>query len=158
MPGSFEELYADRFRDVANLVRPLVGADAEDVANDAFSVAWARWNDLRGFDLPDAWVRKVARRIALTRLRRDIVRAQREPLTASPDPDGMGDPDLNLALRRLPDEIRTAVWLHYVADRPLDDVASELRTIAPTVKTWLHRARPQLAEEVSGLRGRWVLE
>jgi RNA polymerase sigma-70 factor (ECF subfamily) len=158
--GTFEDVYASSFRRIASAVRPLAGADAEDVANEAFVVAWTRWDEVGRFDLPDAWVRTVARRIALARARREAMRASREASSGETrlDNEGPRDIDISAAIRRLPEPARAAVALHYTEDRALAEVAEALETIEPTVKTWLHRARPLLAEDVSGLRGRWVLD
>lgn len=45
-------------------------AEAEDVVGAAFEQAWLRWATVRELDSPEAWVRTVARRLALSRWRR----------------------------------------------------------------------------------------
>jgi RNA polymerase sigma-70 factor (ECF subfamily) len=157
--ASFEDVYEASFRRVTRSIHAIVGADAEDVANEAFAAAWVRWDEVGAYDIPQAWVRKVARRMAIARARRERMRDAREVLaTTDHAPSHRADPDLGVALARLSDAARAAVALHYAEDRPLDDVAAALGTITPTVKTWLHRVRPRLAEDVAGLRGRWILE
>jgi RNA polymerase sigma-70 factor (ECF subfamily) len=156
--ATFEDVYAASFRRIVGSLRSIVGADAEDVANDAFAVAWSRWDEVRTYDLPEAWVRKVARRIALARARREADRDSREVFAGEPTLVSTHDRDLHDAVRRLPDSFRAAVALHYLEDRTIDEVAEMLDAPTPTVKTWLHRARPRLAADVSGLRGRWTLD
>ena len=52
------------------------------------------------------------------------------------------------AVRSLPDRQAQIVALHYLDDRPVDEIA-ELLEIAPgTVKTQLHRARATLANRL----------
>src|SRR5438270_7042124 len=61
---TFEAFYRARFGPTVAVVRPLVGAAAEDVAQEALMVVFRRWSDVSRLELPGAWVRKVALRIA----------------------------------------------------------------------------------------------
>lgn len=47
-------------------------SDAQDIAQEAFARAWQRWDSVRGYDCPEAWVRRVATNLATSRFRRDL--------------------------------------------------------------------------------------
>ena len=63
----FEEFYRASYGRTVALVAAITGSrhEAEDVAQEAYARALARWSRLRGYDLPEAWVRKVALRLAI---------------------------------------------------------------------------------------------
>ena len=54
------------------MVAAIVGSkhEAEDIAQEAYARALSRWHRVRDYDLPDAWVRQVAVRIAIDSGRR----------------------------------------------------------------------------------------
>jgi len=74
-----------------------------------------------------------------------FARRQREEQVAEPSPDRVV---LVAALARLPERQRQAVVLHYLADLPLAAIALELGVAEGTVKSWLHRARTALADQL----------
>jgi RNA polymerase sigma-70 factor (ECF subfamily) len=57
--------------------------------------------------------------------------------------------DLVAALMTLSPHEREAIVLHYLADRPIDEIAREMKVPAGTVKSWLSRGRSRLAERLS---------
>ncbi len=78
----FEEFYRASYGRTFALVAAITGSrhEAEDVAQEAYARALARWSRLRGYDLPEAWVRKVALRLAIDsgrRRRRNLAAAAR---------------------------------------------------------------------------------
>lgn len=124
-------------------------AEAEDVVSEAYQRAWLRWNSVQQADSPEAWVRAVARRLAVSRWRRtrNATLAWRRRGTAddSPPLDGV-HVDLMSALRKLPAKQRTAVVLHHLADLSVEQVAAETGTSVSAVKQQLVRGRAALAE------------
>jgi predicted RNA polymerase sigma factor len=58
----FAEFYEASYRRVVALVAAIVGDrhQAEDIAQEAFSRALTRWQRVARYDLPEAWVRRVA--------------------------------------------------------------------------------------------------
>ena len=50
-------------------------------------------------------------------------------------------------IKRLPERYRKAVWLRYVKDLSYEEIMHALQVPMGTVKTWLNRARAQLAKE-----------
>ncbi|MEU4193745.1 sigma-70 family RNA polymerase sigma factor [Kribbella sp. NPDC026611] len=124
-------------------------ADAEEVAQDAYVKLLGRWDAIRRYDDPEAWVRAVAVRNLISRLRRQQV-AHRALARLSgrvepaPGPDGNAL-DVAAALARITPEQRAVVVLHHVMDLPVEQIAEELQVPPGTVKSRLARARRALA-------------
>lgn len=101
-------------------------ARAEEIAQDAFVQVLVHWPKVSRYERPDAWVRRVAIRLALRSLRRDrlwqLVRGGLLPR----EPDRPVRYDLDSAIRQLPGSQRAAIVLHYYEDRPTAEVASIL--------------------------------
>ncbi len=156
----FGEFYRREFGRVAGSVRSLVGAGAEDVAQEAFIAALQRWDEVAGFDVPFAWVRRVAIRIAGRRAWRDRMRSTLEARVGTPDQLAQPESDLDLvaALADLPSRHAAAVWLHHLEDRPVVEVADRLGCGVAAAKVLLLRSRRRVAERLGGLTGRWVAE
>lgn len=70
--AEFAEFYQGSYARVVTLVAVLPGDEheAQDVAQDAFARALGRWPRLRKYDVPEAWVREVAFRLAIDAGRR----------------------------------------------------------------------------------------
>jgi RNA polymerase sigma-70 factor (ECF subfamily) len=148
----FSEFYAAHFHSLTVQLFAHTGDlnEAQDVVQEAFCRALARWAQLVSYDDPVAWVRRVAWNIATSRWRRlrtamAFARRQREEQVPEPSPDRVA---LVAALARLPERQRQAVVLHYLADMPLTAIAAELGVAEGTVKSWLHRARTALAGQM----------
>lgn len=120
--------------------------DAADAVQEAFIQADRRWADVSLLDDPAGWVRRVAVHRLLNgqrngRRRREILATIR-PVS---DTDLAADLlDLRRAIAALPDRMRATVCLHYLADLPVDQVATVLEVGAGTVKSNLHDARARL--------------
>ena len=137
-------------REYARLVRALgvaFGAEAAaDAVQEAFIRADRRWGRVGRMDDPAAWVRRVALNRLLNgrrdaRRQADIV-AGVHVVSASDITDERLD--LHRAIEALPEQMRLAVCLHYLADLSVADVASALGVAAGTVKSNLHDARKRL--------------
>lgn len=154
----YDAFYAGAFGRVAREIRPMLGPDAEDIAQEALLVARERWDVVQTLDRPEAWVRRVALRMSARRARRERDRANLE--AAADPPRDIPAPDLDLvaALLDLPDRHAAAVRLHHLEDRPVAEVAEMLGCTEGAAKILLLRARRVLAERVIGLTGRWVSE
>jgi RNA polymerase sigma-70 factor (ECF subfamily) len=108
-----------------------------------------RWGAIRRYDDPEAWVRAVAVRALISRLRRQQVahRALAKlsgRLESAPGPDGAAL-DVAGALASITPEQRAVVVLHHVMDLPVEQIAAELQVPPGTVKSRLARARQALA-------------
>jgi RNA polymerase sigma-70 factor (ECF subfamily) len=147
---AFDALYEGSFRRLVAQVYAMCGnfAEAQDCVQEAFVRAWDRRRSLDPDQSPEAWVRTVAYRLAVSRWRR----AQRALglQDRSQLPDGLAEPDpsrvaLLRALRRLPPDQRRAVVLHHLCDVSVRDIAIETGVPVGTVKARLSRGRTALA-------------
>ena len=121
-----------------------MSAGRREIADEATAEAFARLFDHRlGVRDPVAWVFRTAFRLGAADLRRE------QALDAEiPDQPGVQEPELPADLQALlsalsPDQ-RVAVFLHYVADLPVSEVARLSGSTTATVKVRLHRARRAL--------------
>jgi RNA polymerase sigma-70 factor, ECF subfamily len=155
---SFAEFYLANYARTVATVAAMLGnrAEAEDVTQEAFARALARWPRLSGYDLPDAWVRQVAVRLAIDSVRRRrragklAERVAASPAPAPPDPlDPLPSTYLTAALLRVPLRQREVLVLHYLTDLPVEVIARERGISAGTVKTRLAAGRRRLEQELS---------
>jgi RNA polymerase sigma-70 factor (ECF subfamily) len=132
--------------------------DAEDVVQDTFLRALRA---IGGFDAARP-LRPWLLQIAANRCRTALARRARRPLLASSEPvvdradprAGLADPDdlageLERVLQRLRPEYRLVFVLFHEQNLSYEEIAQTARRPVGTIKTWLHRARAQLAEELS---------
>lgn len=123
-------------------------AEAQDAVQEAFIRAWQRWETVSGYDDPEAWLRVVASRIAVSRWRslrsraRAYLRHGAQESIPEPSTDTVA---VVAALRRLSEEQRTAVALYYLCGMPVAEVAQATSAPVGTVKARLSRARAALA-------------
>ena len=150
--ADFARLYHEEFAVAAHAAYTInrSAVRAEELAQDAFAAAYARWDHVRALDRPGAWVRRVAINLAL----KDRDKQRRVRTT----PDGVVDAQvrdrvdresrdvLKDAIDALPQQQRLAVVLHYLHDLPVADVAASLDCAESTAKVHLHRARAALAK------------
>ena len=124
---------------------------AEEIVQEAFTRASMRWSQLRDYDVPEAWVRRVAMNLAVDRARR-LRRQARAILNLEPPPavPAVSVETLALveALRALPVRQRQAIVLHYLADLPIQEIAQVLAVPSGTVKSLLARGRRGLAAKL----------
>jgi RNA polymerase sigma-70 factor, ECF subfamily len=157
LDGDFGEFYQANYGRVVAMATGMLGdrREAEDVAQEAFARALARWPRLRRYDQPGAWVRTVALRLAIDstrRVRRGVratvaLAAQRRP--AEPEPgDALPFTALGAALRELPLRERHVIVLHYLADLPVTEIARECGLPSGTVKARLAAGRKRLGQQL----------
>jgi RNA polymerase sigma factor (sigma-70 family) len=157
----FAAFFDAEFARTARSVNHIVGNAAQDVAQEAFLVALQKWPSVAKLEAPDGWVRLVARRIAWRRRGREQSRWDRESAAtwaAGSRSENMLDMDLQRALSILPHRQRAAIILHYVAGLSVRQAAEVIHAREPAVKVSLFRGRRQLADALTGHRGRWVSE
>lgn len=148
--AAFDAFYDASFAKLVRQTYAICGnlAEAQDCVQEAFVRAWDRRRELDEALAPEAWVRTVAHRLAVSRWRK-AVRAFRSPDRAlelrpsrEPSPDHVA---LHKALAQLPYEQRRALVLHYIADLSVDDIAEEVGAPSGTIKARLSRGRKALA-------------
>lgn len=147
---AFDAFYQASFRRLVGQIYAMCGSvtEAQDCVQEAFIRAWDRRRTLDVDQAPEAWVRTVAYRLAVSRWRRtrksllppDRAHANRPPL--EPDVTHVA---LAHALRQLPADQRRAIVLHHLADLPVAEVAAEVGAPVGTVKARLSRGRAALA-------------
>lgn len=149
---AFDEFYAAKFHALRSQLYAYLGdrAEASDLVQEAFCRAYARWDRIRAYEDPYAWVRRVAWNLATSRLRRQrtslaFLRRQREEHVDEPSPDRVA---LVSALSRLPAPQRRAVVLHYLANLTVAEIATQEDVAEGTVKSWLSRGRTALAQHL----------
>ncbi|WP_051367061.1 SigE family RNA polymerase sigma factor [Hamadaea tsunoensis] len=149
----FDDLYAASFQGLTLQLYAYLGdlAEAQDVVQEAFCRAYARWKSIRDYEDPVLWVRRVAWNLATSRFRRqrtavNFLRRQREEKVAEPSPDRVA---LVRALAKLPAQQRRAVVLHYMAQLSVAEIAQQEGAPEGTVKSWLSRGRAALAGQLT---------
>jgi RNA polymerase sigma-70 factor (sigma-E family) len=161
--GDFEEFYQACYGRMVALIAAMLGDrhQAEDIAQEAFARALTRWKRIARYDVPEAWVRRVALRLTIDasrRMRRArlvsvlLAAGQRGGPSGSrwPDPDvPLAVTALSVALMRLPLAQRQVLILYYLADLPVDDIARDCGVSASTVRTRLAAARRRLQRELT---------
>lgn len=148
--SDFSALYETHFAQLTAQIYAYLGdgTEAQDLVQEAFLRAWQRWNTISGYDDPISWVRRVAWNLAASRHRRNTVRRRFLMKSKPPEPAPGANPDhvaLVKALSQIPAKQRRAVVMHYLADMPIADIATATGARPGTVKSWLHRARNELA-------------
>ncbi len=149
--SDFDAFYRDTARRVIHLVYASTGdlTLAQDCTQEAYSRAWQQWSKVSDYDDPLAWVRTVARRLAISawRKQKGQERAyQRHGVEGHATGATEDRVAVVAALRTLPEPVREAVTMHYIGDLSIEQIAHETNTPAGTVKARLHRGRAQLAQ------------
>ncbi len=158
---SFAELLARHQVSVAHFVRQLLGAgnpDVDDVVQEAFLRAHARLHDYDDRWAFSTWLFTIARRCCLNHARAERRRRRRDSAAARPGATTAdGDPQaITMAIESgaslwaaarlvLTERQFAAVWLRYVEDLAVEEVAAVLECPVGTAKTLLFRARVRLA-------------
>ena len=148
-----EALYRGRF-DVFARVAASVTGDAErarDAVQDAFATAVSRRRSCRGDGPLEAWVWRIVLNGARSDVRRRIPSANGNEHTNG---NGNGHPEhdaeVRIALARLPERQRTAVFLRYYADLSYASIGEALGitegTVAATLNAALTTLRTRLQE------------
>ena len=125
--------------------------EAEDLVQEAFVRAYAAGPRFTRVENPEAWLRTTAVNLYRSRWRkmRNFARI-RDRIAGPPDLPGLEEHLVVVeALRRLPENMRVVLTLHYLADRDVQQIAAELDIPEGTVKSRLSRARDALAAVLS---------
>ena len=134
------------------LVRTRSVADAEDVVQEVFLRCLKSRPEFLSAEHQKAWLIKVAvncsKSLTGNAFRRHIVPEEAAGQLAAEDEPT--DPTVYDAVMQLPEKYRTAIHLYYYEDYAVKEIAQMMRTSESTVKSWLHRARGMLKEELGG--------
>lgn len=152
--GWFAQLYEGSFRKLVLAAYAMTNdlGEAEEITQEAFAIAYGRQSRLAAADSQEAWVRTVVVNLARRRLRRrtmlDRILRRRHDEPQPPADTTSEYLDLHDAIRTLPADQRVVVMLHYLADLPVDEIASIVDIPVGTVKSRLSRARTALATQL----------
>lgn len=146
-------LYQQRFRAFVGGAYAVVGDPeaARDVVQEAFARALRDRRRFRADGTLEAWIWRIVVNVA-----RDVARRSRfadlsaEELAelAVLGSDSTDADRLRAELRTLPERQRLAVFLHYYADLPYDEVARQLDVAPGTVAASLNAARRTLRHRI----------
>lgn len=140
----FRAAYPPVLRTVILIIRDV--AQAEEVTQEAFLKLYENWRRVADYEKPEAWVRRVAIRLAVRHAQRERARASLERHGAETVDALLPDVDLARAVAALTPMQRAAVVLHYFEDQPVTEIARALRVSDSTIKQHLYRARSKLGQ------------
>lgn len=130
-------------------------SDAEEIAQEAFVRLLQRWDRVSRYELPEAWLRLVALRLAYrwATHQRAVSDPDHLPEVSDPSPDVEAAErrlDLDRALATLPATQRAILTGFYLLDLSVDELATVFGLTPGATKTRLHRARAaiRLSEKV----------
>jgi RNA polymerase sigma-70 factor (ECF subfamily) len=149
--ADFELFFMDNYSAVVAALTMMTG-DRErsvDAAQEAFIKAYAKWSTIRSYDMPGAWVRRIAINASRDDYRSERRRRRRElpnvaAESASPAEGVVGDDFAQRLLASLPRRQREVTTLYYIDDRPVSEIATILGLNEGTVKSHLAEARERM--------------
>ncbi len=167
LAGEPFDVWVRRSRDTlfATLMRILRDeSEAEDILQDTYMRAYTRLGSFRGEGDPIGWLRRIAVRLALNRIRARKLRRWL-PLSFGSVEEGfqpldtksLPDADAALAQQRvrleeliekLPAKARVAFSLRVLDDRPYDEIAEAIGSSEATVRSLVSRSRSRLEAEI----------
>lgn len=159
--GAMGRLYEEHSPHVFAVVRRLAGEEqlAEDISQDVWIRAFNRLDQFRGEAGFGTWVHRIARNMAITRLRRmkrrTDVESEGAGSAASPPPDDavIHRHLLEEALDRLAPGYREVLVLHDVEGLTHEEIAESLGIAVGTSKSQLHKARARMREYLGARTG-----
>ncbi len=150
---AYNELARPRIDQLYAMAR-LILRDSEraaDATQEALVAAWRDLSALRDADRFESWLRRLLVNACYQQARRDKRRRHYETAVmaidpVSPDPaSAVADRDqVERGFRRLDEQQRALVVLHYYLDLPLAETAASLGIPIGTVKSRLHRTNQLL--------------
>jgi RNA polymerase sigma-70 factor, ECF subfamily len=158
--GRLVGLYQDR---LYNSLSRVVGADADDIVQDAFVQAYTKLNTFRGSSAFYTWLYRIAFNLAMSHARRERKTASLDEMKSgwgSEPVDGQAAPDAGLeqrecveivqsALAALHTEYRTILVLREIDGCRYDEIAEILDLPVGTVRSRLFRARLALRDQLA---------
>jgi RNA polymerase sigma-70 factor (ECF subfamily) len=149
---AFSSFYEGNYHAVVALAYALTGraAVAEELAQEAFLVAHRNWARVSTYEVPGAFVRRVASNMAVSFTRRLAAEARALSRVAARSPGWSSpleptDQDFWRSVRSLPPRQSQALTLRYLEDLPDDEIAQILGCSPATVRVHLHNGRVALA-------------
>jgi RNA polymerase sigma-70 factor (sigma-E family) len=147
----FDAFYAGSARRVLGQLYAMTGnrSEAEDAVAEAYARAWQRWSTVRDCDSPEAWVRRVASRVAVSSWRKAVNRLRAHHRDAvEQEVAGLSTDHVALvhALRQVPADQRRVIVLHHLVGLSVAEISVEVGAPTGTVKARLARGRKAMAQ------------
>ena len=148
-----EELYRSRFDVFARVAASVTGdrERARDAVQEAFATAVRKRGSFRSEGPLEAWVWRIVLNAARSDLRRSIPAVDYDEGAAT-NGHPERDAELRVALTRLPERQRTAVFLRYYADLDYVAIGEALGIRTGTVAATLNAAHTALRSRLEELR------
>lgn len=149
-------LYQKYVKRIYNSIYRVVNnaADAEDILQDAFCIAFGQLDKLKNRDNFEGWLKRIAINQAISVLRKNkMVFAEDDLFEKIADEEfDMTEEmlfqcrveDIKLAIQTLPDGYRTIISLHLFEDVSQEDIAKMLEISHNTVRSQYHRAKKKI--------------
>jgi len=151
------------FRLAAAVLGPGREAEAEDLTQEAFLLAFRKLGSFRGESAFSTWLLHLTRHLAIDRRRRadlrrphvsddELAKLPAVGAGANPEETAAASEQRERLLRQielLPEPQRTVVYLYYWLGSPVAAIAELLELKPETVKSHLYRARQRLARELA---------
>lgn len=149
LDSDLEDLYRRRHGAFQVMLASVTGSveSARDVVQEAFAQALRDQNGFRGAGSLEGWVWRIAFRIAVGSKGSRELSVDELPELAFVDEST--DPQLAAAVRELPPQRRTAIFLRYFADLSYAQIGEVLGVAEGTVAATLSQAHEQLAIELT---------
>jgi RNA polymerase sigma-70 factor (ECF subfamily) len=153
----FDAFYTATHRRIISQIYTMTGSlhEAEDCVQEAYARAWQRWATISTeVGSPEAWVRTVATRLAVSSWRKAVNRLKAHHREQSADEVPGLNPDhiaLIAALRKISADQRMAIVLHHYVGLSVEEIAAETGAPTGTVKARLARGRKALAPHLTEL-------
>ena len=151
----FDAFYASTHRRIVGQIYAMTGSlhEAEDCTQEAYARAWQQWAKLSAeYGNPEAWVRTVAARLAVSSWRKAVNRlsAHRREYQSS-EVSGLNPDHLAVvsALRKISADQRMAIVLYHYGGLSVEEIAAETSSTASSVKARLARGRKALAPHLT---------
>ena len=160
---AFEQIVRRYQRPVISLIVRMTGdrALAEDLAQDTFVKAFRNLGSFDPTRRLSSWLFRIAHNTALDALRRLKPEAVELETAGDGGPIAPAAPDaveqaqlgaaLNRALLGLRPAYRAAIALRYDQDLPFEEIAQILSVPEVTARTYVHRARKELARSLTAI-------
>jgi RNA polymerase sigma-70 factor (ECF subfamily) len=163
VPGEhdFEQVLRTYQDKVYRLCWAMLGdrALAEDTAQEVFVRVWKSLASYRGESSLSTWIYSITRNTCLTARKKKAadrgISMEETGVRIAAERAGSGaqspdrTPDILRLVDQLPDQYRQVIRLYHMEEKSYEEVALMLDLPLGTVKTYLHRARKQLAEALA---------
>ncbi len=147
----FDEVFRAHFGRLVALGVSMTGSVdvARDLAQETMLRAHDRWDTLRGYEAPEAWLRRVMSNLLIDEHRKrqteratlERLRADQTPAVDGPESSAQRWSEL---VAPLTERQRLVATLYYVDDQSVGQIADALEISTGTVKSTLAKARRQL--------------